>query len=146
MRNLFRCQRNYAKFVSLRGSKIVQFGEKLKLLRAKEKMTQQELAEKIGVTTRTLQNYEMGKMYPKQSEIYGKLSEIFNVTADYLLSTEDRYIITAQKLENGQNKKELLEIIADLTALFENDFISESEKDDLMREISEIYWNSKKKK
>ncbi|MBQ5649903.1 MAG: helix-turn-helix transcriptional regulator, partial [Clostridia bacterium] len=46
------------------------FAEKLRMLRKRKGYTQQELAEIIGVTSRTLINYEMGKCCPKQTELY----------------------------------------------------------------------------
>lgn len=34
----------------------------------------------LGVSLRTITNYEKGESYPKQREIYGKMAEILGVT------------------------------------------------------------------
>ncbi|MBP5603935.1 MAG: helix-turn-helix transcriptional regulator, partial [Ruminiclostridium sp.] len=42
------------------------FSEKLQRARKNKNMTQAELASKIGVTSRSIQNYELGARYPKR--------------------------------------------------------------------------------
>ena len=41
-------------------------GERLRDARKDKKLTQEEVAEKIGVTTTTIQNWEKGKYIPKE--------------------------------------------------------------------------------
>ena len=64
----------------------MKFGEKLRSLRIQNHLTQSDLAKKLGVSLRTLQNYEAGKIYPKQTEIYARIASLFSVTTDYLLN------------------------------------------------------------
>lgn len=61
------------------------FGDKLKSLRESKKMTQRELAEKLGVTSRLISYYEKGSTFPNDPELLHKLALLFNVTLDYLL-------------------------------------------------------------
>lgn len=64
------------------------FGERLRFLREKEKMYQAELADKLGLAPSTISMYERGDRDPDTSTL-SKLAEIFNVTVDYLLGRTD---------------------------------------------------------
>ena len=57
------------------------------IVRKKAKMTQTELAKKLGITRGTIANWELGTSNPSVDMLL-KLSEIFNVTTDYLLEKE----------------------------------------------------------
>lgn len=57
---------------------------RLKELRLEKKLSQKELAKKIGVHYRTLQNWENGKVEIKQDNAQ-KLADFFNVHIGYLL-------------------------------------------------------------
>lgn len=53
----------------------------------KKKMTQNELAKKLGVTNRSISNWETGKNMPDLS-LFKPLCEILNITINELLSGE----------------------------------------------------------
>ena len=63
---------------------MVDFGNTLKQLRLKEGLTQQKLAEKLGVTKSVISYYELQERYPSP-EVLIQLSYIFHVSTDYLL-------------------------------------------------------------
>lgn len=64
-------------------------GEIIKDLRMKRGMTQSALAEKIGLKNQsTIAKWEKNENFPNGREVI-KLTEIFNVSADYLLGLED---------------------------------------------------------
>ena len=52
------------------------FGEKLKALRAERNMTQKELAKALGVSLRTVSNYETGGLRPRYASVYDDLARI----------------------------------------------------------------------
>ncbi len=56
-------------------------------LRKESKMTQKELAEKIGVTDRAISNWENGRRIPDVS-LYQKICETFGITLNELFSGE----------------------------------------------------------
>ena len=62
-------------------------GEKLKVLRTAKKMSQKELAERIGIAKSVISFYESGDRFPSY-DVLIKLARIFNVTTDYLLDVE----------------------------------------------------------
>jgi len=56
--------------------------------RAKHRMSVGELADKLGVTRKTIYNWQNAGKIPASA--VKKMSEIFNVSADYLLERSDR--------------------------------------------------------
>jgi len=77
---------------------MVCFGGILKKLRLQERMTQQQLAQKLGVTKSVVSYYELQERYPSP-EILIKLASVFHVTTDYLLGLETREIIDLSGLD-----------------------------------------------
>lgn len=72
------------------------FKDILVQLRLENKMTQTELANKIGVVKGTIANYESGLRKPDNDKLIA-LSEVFGVSVDFLLGLEN--------LNNTQYKK-----------------------------------------
>lgn len=129
--------------INVRGYIIMSFGRKLKQLRKNARITQTELAEKLNITTRTLINYETGKCYPKQTEIYADIASIFDVTVDFLMSENEDFFKSEddyKKTPQVRARKAADEIIS----LMKCDDLSENEKDIIMKAITGAYWDLKK--
>lgn len=62
-------------------------GDKIMNLRKKNSWSQEELAEKLGVSRQSISKYESAQSVPDMEKIL-KLSRIFGVTTDYLLKDE----------------------------------------------------------
>lgn len=77
---------------------MVDFGNVLKKLRLQERMTQQQLADRLGVTKSVVSYYELQERSPSP-EVLVKLSSIFHVTTDYLLGLDQREIIDLSGLD-----------------------------------------------
>ena len=77
---------------------MVDFGNILRKLRLQERMTQQQLADRLGVTKSVVSYYELQERSPSP-EILIKLASIFHVTTDYLLGLEPREIIELSGLD-----------------------------------------------
>ena len=60
------------------------FKDRLKLLRTSNKFTQQDLADKLEVSQRTIAFYEKGERHPDYESLL-KLADIFECSVDYLL-------------------------------------------------------------
>ena len=119
------------------------FGEKLKQLRLANGYTQEKAAAALGVTARAYQNYEACRVYPKKTAIFGRIAAMFNVTADYLLSDEDRYIIDASDRGGAKARKDVAELVTELGGFFAGGEFSEEDKDKVMKTINDLYWNAK---
>ncbi len=63
-------------------------GERIKELRKRAKINQEELGAKLEVTGAAVGSYERGKREPSIESIK-KMCEIFNVSSDYLLGMTD---------------------------------------------------------
>lgn len=119
------------------------FGDKLTQLRRAAGMTQEAVANNLGVTCRAYQNYESGRVYPKKTEIYGKIAVLFQVSADYLLSDEDRYILDAHQKGGSKSMKDVQALVSEVGGLFAGGELSEEDKDKVLRTITELYWKAK---
>lgn len=63
------------------------FGNRLKTLRKNQKMTQQQLAIRLGVAKSIISYYESGDRFPSY-DVLTKIARTFHVTADFLLGLE----------------------------------------------------------
>lgn len=83
-------------------------GNKIIKLRKKEKLSQEQLADKLGVTRQTISNWELNITKPDITQVK-KLSEVFNISIDDLLDNNLRDIIekkisNTEKLTNKTTK------------------------------------------
>lgn len=61
--------------------------DKLKTLRTSQRISQRELAERIGVNKSIISFYENGERFPSY-DVLVRIAAIFHVTTDYLLDVE----------------------------------------------------------
>ncbi len=80
------------------------FGEKLLELRKQNNFSQEELAEKLGVSRQAVSRWESGETMPDSPNLL-QISNIFSVSADYLLRDEIEEIFPKQKTEKLENRK-----------------------------------------
>ncbi|MDE6292360.1 MAG: helix-turn-helix domain-containing protein, partial [Bacilli bacterium] len=73
-------------------------GEKISELRKREAMSQEELAEKVGVARQTISKWELEETAPdiKQAQ---ELSKIFHISLDELVGNELNSIVV-EKISN----------------------------------------------
>ena len=67
-------------------------GAKIMELRQKLGWTQSRLAQELNVNTKTIKNWENETSEPSLKNIV-QLAKVFSVTADYLLSIDNQYVI-----------------------------------------------------
>ena len=103
-------------------------GRKLRTLRKGKKLTQQDVADRLGLVRATVSNYEVGKRTPHLS-LLKKFAEFYGVTLDYFgVSTND----------------EIFELISRAREVFNNEDISTQTKEDLYKEFMRLYLDLKK--
>ena len=78
----------------------MEIGKKIMELRKKNGLSQEELAEKVGVARQTISKWELGETSPdiKQSK---ELSKIFNVSLDELTDNDIKNILV-EKTSNTE--------------------------------------------
>lgn len=77
------------------------FGSKLKALRKGEKLTQQQLANRLGVAKSVVSYYESGNRFPSY-DVLIKIAHIFHTTTDYLLDVERKRVIDVSELSDEE--------------------------------------------
>lgn len=98
-------------------------GRKLRTLRKGRKLTQQDVADRLGLVRATVSNYEVGKRTPHLS-LLKKFAEFYGVTLDYFgVSTND----------------EIFELISRAREVFNNSDISTETKENLYKEFMRLY-------
>ena len=75
--------------------------EKIKELRTKQKLTQSEIAKRLGITRSSVNAWEMGISVPSTKYII-ELSLLFNVSSDYLLNIHRTSVINIQGLSDRE--------------------------------------------
>jgi transcriptional regulator with XRE-family HTH domain len=121
----------------------MKFGDKLKIARNAKKLKQADLAKLVGVSSRTIQNYETADMYPKNRDIYYKLAEVLEVDVNYLLSEGEDFITEAQNKYDYRGRRDAVRLVEEISGLFAGGSIPEEDKDAIMRAIQDAYWDAK---
>ncbi|MDD3767159.1 MAG: helix-turn-helix transcriptional regulator [Eubacteriales bacterium] len=121
----------------------MKFGDKLKIARNAKKLKQADLAKLVGVSSRTIQNYETADMYPKNRDIYYKLAEVLEVDVNYLLSEGEDFITEAQNKYGYRGRRDAVRLVEEISGLFAGGSIPEEDKDAIMRAIQDAYWDAK---
>ncbi len=121
----------------------MEFKDKLRALRKGLKMTQPEVAEKIGVSVRTYKGYELGERHPSRRETYINMSKLFNVDLNYLMDSSSQFIVNVRELHGSKSLKEAEDLIKDASALFAGGTISEEDKETVLLAIQEAYFKAK---
>ena len=70
----------------------MKFGEKVRDLRKKHSLTQDELAKCLGVSKRTVIGWERDGRYPRNVEILEKMADIFHVPLTYIQPDQSLFI------------------------------------------------------
>lgn len=118
----------------------MKFSGKLKKLRKERKLNQDDLATLLGVSKRTIQNYEISDMHPKKREIYYKLADIFDVDVNYLLTENEELLIDAYEKGGNSAMQDINSLINGICGLFAGGTIPESDMDAAMKAISDAYF------
>ena len=88
---------------------MVDFSAKLRDLRKQAGMTQQQLADKLGITKSVVSYYELSERTPSP-EVLKDLAMIFRVSTDYLLGIERAKTIDVSDLSDDDIKLLLVTI------------------------------------
>lgn len=90
---------------------MVDFADKLRKLRADHRLTQLQVAERIGVTKAMISAYETGVRFPGYDTLI-KISRLFGASTDYLLGLVSKNTIDVEGLSDEE-----LALVVDLVVL-----------------------------
>ena len=113
------------------------FGEKFKAEREKRKLTQQEVADALGINRRMITRYENGISFPRTKDAYRKIAEY------YLLTEDEEFVVQASEQYGSRGMKQAKDLIEGMSGLFAGGTLSEQDKDAVMKALQDIYWESK---
>lgn len=80
-------------------------GDRLKALRNKRDLLQQDVADELGMTKATLSRFETGARQPDANMLV-RLANYFNCSVDYLLGRIDDPDVTLEEYINKRSKEE----------------------------------------
>jgi len=120
------------------------FGDRLKKLREDKGLIQVELGKLIGVSDRVIGYYESNDRIPKKQETFQKISEVFNVSVDYLLGTDGVFVQKSVEQFGYTGGRQAKEVLNDVQTLFAGGQLPEDDKEEFFRLITEMYFDAKK--
>lgn len=80
---------------------MVDLGDRLKALRAAKKLSQTQVAQRVGVSKSMISSYELSNRMPSY-DVLIKLTGVFGVSTDYLLGLERSRTLNVDKLNETQ--------------------------------------------
>lgn len=123
----------------------MQFSDRLKEKRLEANLTQPELAKIAGVSTRTIQNYELGNRQPSNMVVVQKIADALHTTTEYLLSSRGIYTVEANEKGGAKAARDIEELVEEVTGLFAGGELSEDALEGAMKALNEAYWIAKEK-
>lgn len=93
---------------------MVNMGQKLKSLRIEKNMTQQQVADRVGLAVSAISSYESGDRYPSYKTLI-KFAAMYHVTCDYLIGMSNTRTIDVSGLDASE-----IQLISQTIDLFRN--------------------------
>ena len=125
----------------------MKFSDRLKGLREKNDMTQEQLAKVSGVSPRTIQRYECGTSRPRL-DAAEKLAKALNISVDQLLGTDGMLVAQAAEQYGARGAKQAQQLTDEVTGLFTGGELAQDDMDVMMPRLDGImdaYWLAKEK-
>lgn len=120
------------------------FGDRLRKLREEAGLTQAELGQTIGVSDRVVGYYEANDRFPKKPETLQKISEVFNVSTDFLLGNDGHFVQSSVQQFGYTGGKQAKEVLNDVQTLFAGGQLPEEDQEEFFLLITEMYFEAKK--
>lgn len=121
------------------------FKDRLRDMRVQAGRTQKGLASAVGITERSIQNYELGTRKPNNMEVVQKIADALHTTTEYLLGSEETFVIEAHEKGGAKSARDVNELVSEVTALFAGGTLDENAKEGVMAAINRAYWDAKEK-
>ena len=119
------------------------FGEKVKELRIRNGLSQEELAAMTGVTTRTVRNWETVGKYPRSRELYAKLAGALGVNEEYLRGEQELFLTRAAEEYGTRGQRQAQAFLDSTRAMFAGGDLSPEDIDMIGKHFMEMFWEAK---
>ena len=123
----------------------MKFGEKGKKLRKEMKLSQGELAAKIGVSARSVASYEAGTSYPRYKEVYEALAAALGVDVNYLRTEDEEFLEDVGQQFGSRGQRQATAILEEARQLFAGGELSEEDQIAFLTEMQQLFLDSKQR-
>lgn len=123
----------------------MKFAEKIRELRYMKGLSQKELAEAIGVTNRTVRNWEAEGRFPKQHDLYAKLASTLGCTVEYLMSEDAEFVTQAEEEYGYRGRKSAEKLLAEINGLFAGGELAEEDMAEFTMAVQEAFFDAKRR-
>lgn len=120
------------------------FSEKCRKLRIEKEMTQEELAEAVGVSLKTISRYESGETMPRYRKIYDRLAEVLDTSYDYLVTEEDNFVMDIRENFGARDARDAKELVDGVIGLMAGGELPDEDKKVILDAIQEAYYYAKR--
>ena len=121
----------------------MKFGEKVKKARKAMKLTQYELAAKIGVSGRSVAAYEEGASYPRYMKTYEALANALAVDVNYLRTEEEEFMTEVARDYSTRGQRQAQAILTEARRLFAGGELSDEDQIAFLTEMQQLFLDSK---
>ena len=128
------------------------FGDKLRNARTSLNLSQIELAERAGITERSIYSYEQTGTLPR-TPVLKRLAQALNVTVTYLMDEDETnrqkninqelFIVNAKNEYGSRGAREASDVLSRASALFAGGELEDDAKDIFFQSLMEVYLESK---
>lgn len=119
------------------------FAQKLKDLRIEKNLTQEELANKSGISLKTISRYELGETLPRTKKYYEKLADALEVNSNYFQSQETDFLLNARKEFGYKGAKDAEELVNGMIGLMAGGELPEEDKATILGAMQEAFYMAK---
>lgn len=122
----------------------MKFGQKLKILREEQGLTQDDLANMVGVSSKTISRYESGESNPRYPRIYDDLAKALKIDKLELLSDEDAFVLSIKEKFGSYDANYASDLVNGMVGLMAGGDITDADKRVILETLQEAFIISKK--
>lgn len=122
----------------------MKFNERLKKMREEKGLTQVQLANLSGISSRMIQKYECGGSRPRY-DAAEKLAKALNASVSELLGEGGALVAQAAEQYGNRGAKQAEALVSEVTGLFAGGELADEDMDVMMKAIQDAYWIAKEK-
>lgn len=122
----------------------MKFNERLKKMREEKGLTQVQLADLSGISSRMIQKYECGVSRPRY-DAAEKLANALNASVSELLGEGGILVAQAAEQYGNRGAKQAETLVSEVTGLFAGGELADEDMDVMMKAIQDAYWIAKEK-
>ena len=121
------------------------FGEKVRAAREAKNMTQEQLADAIGMSKRMVSYWENHGKLPKSRDTYPIIADALGIDVSVLLDDDAEFVIKAAETYGNRGAQQALQLVEQITGLYAGGELEEDDMDAMMKAIQDAYWIAKQK-